>query len=420
MRRLILAISCLAAVSVSGAGIEWEKLNSFCEHALIREAGPLPQLVHVVRVPRRTPELRLGTMLGNDRVYGLESITGMLRGDRTAVPEKQKAATPTGFHRFFTDGVPVLAINADFFDIDETNNYTGALRGLMVMNSEIISCPDGYFAYPWQTRADSATVYGKSPAEIEFAVIRPELKAKMPDGRELAISINTARPPDGAVLYTPRMGVSPADRKNRNPGYFMTTRTSDAFELVLTPDPAAADPVVRFGNTATMTVEAVNPAGNSVLAAGKYILALPRADQSLCATVKPGDLINVSFESRPSLTGASFAASGRSILVSGGKIPPMAEDKSRAPRTAIGADADFCYFVVADGRQKGKAEGLTFAELAGLMVRLGADRAVDLDGGGSSMIWVDGKIVNDLYTLPEIRRIGNAIVLINTKPEKKP
>lgn len=417
MRFLTSLVCWLAAGSVFGGGIEWEKVNSCCEHAVIRDVGPLPQIVHAVRVPRRAPELRLGTMLGNDRIYGLETITDMLRGDHTAVPGNQKKARATGFLRFFRDGVPVLAINADFFNINENNNYTGALHGPMVMNSEIISCPENLYAYPWNTWDTTAAMYGNTPADAAFAVVHPKLRAKMPDGKELSISINTDRSPNGAVLYTPRMGVSPSDRENSNPGYFMTTRTVDSLELVLTADRSeSAASSIRFGSTPTLTVEAVNPAGNSVLAEGKYILALPRTEQSLYASIKPGDRIGFSFQSDPSLADASFVASGHSILVADGKVLPRKEKSSRAPRTAIGTDADYCYFVVADGRMKGKAAGLTFAELADTMARLGATDAIDLDGGGSSMIWVDGKIVNNLYTLPEVRRIGNAIVLINTKP----
>jgi exopolysaccharide biosynthesis protein len=40
------------------------------------------------------------------------------------------------------------------------------------------------------------------------------------------------------------------------------------------------------------------------------------------------------------------------------------------------------------------ALGLTLPELATLMLELGCSSALNLDGGGSSTLWIDGKVVN--------------------------
>ncbi len=66
------------------------------------------------------------------------------------------------------------------------------------------------------------------------------------------------------------------------------------------------------------------------------------------------------------------------------------------PRTAIGISEDgmTLYFVVADGRREG-VPGLTLARLADFMAdELGVCAAMNLDGGGSSAMWVDDEIVN--------------------------
>jgi exopolysaccharide biosynthesis protein len=66
------------------------------------------------------------------------------------------------------------------------------------------------------------------------------------------------------------------------------------------------------------------------------------------------------------------------------------------PRTAVGVSKDgtTLYLVVADGRREG-VPGLTLAKLARFMAdELGACSAMNLDGGGSSAMWVDGAIVN--------------------------
>ena len=70
------------------------------------------------------------------------------------------------------------------------------------------------------------------------------------------------------------------------------------------------------------------------------------------------------------------------------RVQPMA----RHPRTAAGVSADgkTLYLVVVDGRQEGWSVGVTLPELADLLLDLGADDAVNLDGGGSSsFVWLD-------------------------------
>ena len=62
------------------------------------------------------------------------------------------------------------------------------------------------------------------------------------------------------------------------------------------------------------------------------------------------------------------------------------------PRTAIGYDRSrrTLILVVVDGRQGGYSEGVTLGELANLMVEAGAWDAMNLDGGGSSTMVVEG------------------------------
>jgi len=65
------------------------------------------------------------------------------------------------------------------------------------------------------------------------------------------------------------------------------------------------------------------------------------------------------------------------------------------PRTAVGViDDDHLVFVVVDGRDSGYSRGASLDELAGIMERLGAQTAYNLDGGGSSEMWFDGEVVN--------------------------
>lgn len=60
----------------------------------------------------------------------------------------------------------------------------------------------------------------------------------------------------------------------------------------------------------------------------------------------------------------------------------------RHPRAAVGTDEDGnIYYVVIDGRFKGKADGASIYETAYICKMLGMTQAINLDGGGSTTLW---------------------------------
>ena len=90
--------------------------------------------------------------------------------------------------------------------------------------------------------------------------------------------------------------------------------------------------------------------------------------------------------------------------------------KEMHPRTAVGFDAEgrFLHLVVVDGRQPGRSEGMNCFELAEYMKGLGCHAAVNLDGGGSSvMILSDRKgarrVVNRPSTIKNGKRVARPI-----------
>lgn len=104
----------------------------------------------------------------------------------------------------------------------------------------------------------------------------------------------------------------------------------------------------------------------------------------------------------PMLGRVENAVGGRPILVEDGEVAistldPFPTANDRAPRTAIGIGprARTLILVVVDGRQPA-SRGMTLYELARLLVELGAERGINLDGGGSSAMVVPdlGGVVN--------------------------
>lgn len=90
-------------------------------------------------------------------------------------------------------------------------------------------------------------------------------------------------------------------------------------------------------------------------------------------------------------------------LINGGQVTVSSSDEvGRAmtsnPRTAIGQISEGHYLlVVSDGRTK-ESTGLSLRQLAELMQSLGAQIAYNLDGGGSSTMVFQGRVVNNPTT----------------------
>lgn len=84
---------------------------------------------------------------------------------------------------------------------------------------------------------------------------------------------------------------------------------------------------------------------------------------------------------------ARQAVGGNVILVRDGKVVTQT-DKNRHPRTVAGVDkaGTTLILLVVDGRQKDLSIGMTYEELGTEMVRLGAEAALNLDGGGSTTL----------------------------------
>lgn len=88
--------------------------------------------------------------------------------------------------------------------------------------------------------------------------------------------------------------------------------------------------------------------------------------------------------------GTDESLSAGPLLMKGGRAQELGTDARRHPRTAFGLSADrkIAWMVVVDGRQPFWSAGATLGELAAIFSRLGAARALNLDGGGSTTLVV--------------------------------
>jgi hypothetical protein len=90
----------------------------------------------------------------------------------------------------------------------------------------------------------------------------------------------------------------------------------------------------------------------------------------------------------------------------------------RNPRTCICYNADYVFFVVCDGRSA-RSVGWTNDEMGAFCLNtLGATEGVNLDGGGSSEMIVNGTIVNNPSDGGE-RAVVNGIMMVNVQAKQQ-
>ena len=86
----------------------------------------------------------------------------------------------------------------------------------------------------------------------------------------------------------------------------------------------------------------------------------------------------------------------------------------RYPRAALGVSSESLVTVACDGRRSNVDGGLSMLELAEVMVELGAESAINLDGGGSTTLVHRGHLLNRPYSsqdqpAPESRPVVSAL-----------
>ena len=117
-------------------------------------------------------------------------------------------------------------------------------------------------------------------------------------------------------------------------------------------------------------------------------------------------------QEQPEETRLTEGMAGFSLIMKDGKVV-VGEGGAVHPRTSIGVDRTgrIAWLVVVDGRQRGFSEGMNLHELALRMKKLGCWDAMNMDGGGSSVMG----LVNEagemqVFNSPSDRRRGRRSV----------
>ncbi|MFJ1764135.1 phosphodiester glycosidase family protein [Amycolatopsis sp. NPDC088138] len=212
----------------------------------------------------------------------------------------------------------------------------------------------------------------------------------------------TCTHPDDLVLFTPQLGTP--------------TPAGDGVEAVL---------------DAHDVVTAVRAPGGAVPAGGHTVQGVGSAATWLTAHARPGARLPVGtriFDGARPIHPAGVVNGGPWLVRDGRIAVDAAADGvvhpgdpsfvygwgvKRNPRTMVGLDRSGRLLIVAaDGRQPGYSEGLSLLEGAQLMARLGAVTAINLDGGGSTAMAIDGRLVSSPSDATGERPVGDAVLVV--------
>ncbi len=193
-----------------------------------------------------------------------------------------------------------------------------------------------------------------------------------------------------------------------------TPRIEGSVAMLLSPFPVAAPNVDLTGSTSDVRQNASMPIPKE----SAVLVARGAAAAKLIAEAPLGTTVTIRLILQPDWATVPDAIGGGPVLVRDG-LPVFRANEAfttsqiapRAPRTAVGQLPDGRVLLVAvDGRQTGYSVGMTTFEMAQTMIRLGAVRAMALDGGGSTTLAFDGTVLNQPSDGRE-RPIATALML---------
>jgi len=279
----------------------------------------------------------------------------------------------------------VAAINGTYFA------YTGKPLGTLLIDKELVSSPIH----------DRTALIISDERQAFIDNIMIDCYFLTAGGIRYNITgINQGRSKEAVLLYTPVWGEQ-------------TGTTTDGAEI-----------------TVVGSVVKEVRAGNSRIPQDGYVISISGpAAQFVPEKIKVGDKLDthirvIPYSTAPRsilhmLSGGPRLVKNRIVYVSKHEEKFKADiAKGRAARTAVGITKDGkLMLVTVDGLPRAKTArsdkssiGVTLEELSELLISLGAVEAMNLDGGSSTTMWIDGRVVNQPVGGSE-QRVSNALVI---------
>jgi exopolysaccharide biosynthesis protein len=193
-------------------------------------------------------------------------------------------------------------------------------------------------------------------------------------------------------------------------------RMLSTYVLVYTSDWGKTSPYApKYGMNLLVENDVVTKASANPIdiPSGAYVISGPKTALQVLLDKKDAKL---TVNTLPEWKNVKHIISGGPYLVKDNEVfVDMTAQKlgaigGRNPRSAIGYTADNNLIMVAVDGREGSSIGMTLMELANFMKSIGCVNAMNLDGGGSTVMYVKGQVVNKPAQQGGIP-LSNAIVL---------
>lgn len=359
-----------------------------------------PWVVHVLEVDPQLYKGRLAPELGSGIVPERETLTSLSKRIGS-----------------------LAAINAGYFVIESENGTPGDLAGISVLDGVLVS---------EAVEGRTSLVLPTSSGEGAFvAALSDTLTATSSDGATIQVDGLNRKP--GLIRACGGVGDTPTE----GPKHDFTC--TDESELILftthfgaTTEPGEGAEVAL--DASGLVIELRESLGGPIPPGGSVLSGTGEGVDWLHDHAQPGATLDVVTEVSsegaplPLVEGTGVLNGGPRLLRQGNPdITAYAEGFAwpedpgfyyrfgvrRNPRTYAGTTPKGTLLLVAvDGRQVGYSVGASFEESALIMQALGAEEAVNLDGGGSTTVTLGADRVNRTSDATGERPIGDAIVLL--------
>ena len=342
------------------------------EHIEIRRgdfsAGAAPEkdrwTIHALVIDPQRARLKLAQAL--DEIVGAETTSSMAA--------RYKA---------------IAAINGGYFRT--TGTARGEPVGMLSIGGKLLSEP---------VKKRAALAVSDDGKTLRLAIARVDFRAGLKAGGKVAREINGFNRPrenDELIVFTPE--------------FHRTTLTG----------PDGAEITVSRGRvTAVIDGEGSReiPHDGLVISAGGKARdwALANLNRGVRVEIQTETVATPAIGFKPDFIiggGPQLLASGRFVAETEAANYSESLMRARHPRTAVGRREDGrLVLLTVDGRQPQKSMGMTIEELANLMLEFGCREAMNLDGGGSTTMVVNNKVVNNPSDQAGERAVSDALLVI--------
>ncbi len=337
---------------------------------IARKDGPWS--IHVLEIDLNNPDLEIVSGRAFDSLQGREKTSSIAQ-------------------RKSRGGQTVLAaMNADFFNMETGENDLN-----QVIEGEIVK------GVKKPSRAQFALGYSRTPYIEKFVFDGTAIAS---DARFAIDAVNSTEDSAIAVL---------------NHFFGNYSRKEDESVLVL-------HTIRRSGDTVAAVLRDSLKAGELFeIRDSIQLLRAHASSQAQLNHITVGDTIRLVLGFLPRKEHLKTLVGGLPRIVVEGRNLPATDSlpgltakftETRHPRSGVGfsRDGSTVYFVTVDGRQQSSV-GMSLIEFGDLMIELGCYEALNLDGGGSTTMVVQGKVVNLPSDANGERPVANALLLISEK-----